>query len=60
MVALSYLNGLLTPPYQSQLVRVPIFVLSPRGVSLWQVVEACSEDGVHRHLPDKPALRFPE
>jgi len=43
------------------LVRLPVYVLSPRGVSLWQIIEACTEDGMHKHLPGNPALlRFPE
>ena len=41
------------------LIRVPLYVLSPRGVSLWRIIEACVEDGMHKHLPGKPEpLRF--
>jgi hypothetical protein len=41
------------------LIRVPLYVLSPRGVSLWRIIEACVEDGMHKHLPGKPdLLRF--
>src|SRR6266699_5305715 len=29
------------------LIRVPLYVLSPRGVSLWRSVEGCAEDGMH-------------
>jgi hypothetical protein len=38
------------------LMRVPLCVLSPRRVSLWQIIEACVEDGFHKHLPGKPEL----
>ena len=40
----------------SSLVRVPIYVLSPRGISLWEIIEACTVDGMHKHLPGKPEL----
>jgi hypothetical protein len=38
------------------LARVPIHTLSPWGVSLLEIVEACVEDGMHTHLPGKPEL----
>ena len=41
------------------LIRVPLYVLSPRGMALWQIIEARVEDGMHKHLPGKPEpLRF--
>lgn len=43
------------------LVRFPIYTLSRRGVTLWQIIEACLEDGMHKHLPGRSELlRFPE
>lgn len=54
-------GGWCQPCLLPSLIRVPLFILSPRGVSLWQVIEACTEDGSHRHLPGKPeSLRFPD
>ena len=54
-------GGWCEPCMLPSLIRIPIFVLSPRGVSLWQVIEFCSEHGGHQHLPGKPELlRFPE
>jgi len=34
---------------------------SARRQERQQIIEACSEDGMHKHLPGNPALlRFPE
>jgi hypothetical protein len=31
-------------------VRVPLYVLSPPGVSLWQIIQGCAEHGGYEHL----------
>jgi hypothetical protein len=49
-------GGWCQPCALPSLVRVPVYVLSPRGVSLWQIIEVCVEDGMHTHLPGKPEL----
>lgn len=52
-------GGWCQPCALPSLARVPLYVLSPRGVSLWQVIEICAEEGTHRYLPGSAdLLRF--